>query len=84
MEAMFALAMNPAASSQARAVASSHIADVYKEMTTAPAPSDSAEAIHRSAVIERTKEFQRDPSKFIPAKTIDAPPGMPIGDEEVM
>lgn len=84
MEAMFSLAMNPAASSQARAIVSSHIADVYKEMTTGSAPADSAEAIHRRALIERIEQFQRDPSKFVPAKKIDAPPGMPIGDEEVM
>ena len=84
MEAMFALAMNPAASSQARAITRSHIADVYKEWTMASPLTDTAEAIHRAALIERINQFQRDPEKFVPAKTIDAPPGMPIGDEEVM
>ena len=84
MEAMFALTMNPAASSQARAITRSHIADVYKEWTMASPLTDTAEAIHRAALIERINQFQRDPEKFVPAKTIDAPPGMPIGDEEVM
>ncbi len=84
LEAMFTLATNPAASSQARAITRSHINDVYKEITTAPPLTDTAEAIHRAALIDRIQEFQRDPAKFTPAKPIEAPPGMPIGDEEVM
>jgi Met-zincin len=84
LEAMFALATNPAASSQARAITRSHINDVYKEITTAPPLTDTAEAIHRAALIDRINEFQRDPAKFTPAKPIEAPPGMPIGDDEEM
>jgi len=84
LEAMLSLAVNPAASSQARAIARSHIADVLKELTTAPPLQDTAEAIHRSALIARINEFDRDPAKFIPAKPIEAPPGMPIGDDEEM
>ncbi len=30
----------------------------------------------------RIKQFQDDPGKFTAAKTIEAPPGMPIGDDE--
>jgi hypothetical protein len=82
LESMLALAVNPAASSQARAIARWHIADLLKQWTAAPAPSDSAEAIHRVALIDRIQEFERDPAKFVPAKPIEAPPGMPIGDEE--
>jgi hypothetical protein len=81
-EAMFALAVNPAASSQVRAIASSHIADVLKQISTAPPLTDSAEAIHRAALIERINQFERDPAKFVPATPIEAPPGMPIGDDE--
>jgi hypothetical protein len=81
-EAMFTLATNPAASSQARAIARSHINDVLKEITAAPPLQDTAEAIHRAALIERINEFERDPAKFTPAKAIEAPPGMPIGDDE--
>ncbi len=81
LEAMFALAVNPAASSQARAIARSHLEDVLKTFTSTPPPSDSAEAIHRTAMIARIQEFQRDPAKFVPAKPIEAPPGMPIGDD---
>ncbi len=82
LEAMLALAVNPAASSQARAIARWHIADVLKQLTTAPALQDSAEAIHRSALIDRIQEFERDPAKFVPSKPVEAPPGMPIGDDE--
>jgi hypothetical protein len=82
LEAMLALAVNPAASSQARAIARSHIADVLKNLTTTTPPTDTAEAIHRAALIDRINDFDRDPSKFVPAKPIEAPPGMPIGDDE--
>ena len=84
LEAMLALAVNPATSSQARAITHSHINDVYKEITTAPPLTDTAEAIHRAALIDRINEFQRDPAKFTPAKPIEAPPGMPIGTDEEM
>ena len=83
LEAMLSLAVNPQASSQARAIARSHVADLLKEFTTTPAPTDTAEAIHRAALIERINEFQRDPTKFVPAKPLEAPPGMPIGDDEI-
>ena len=33
-------------------------------------------------LIERINEFERDPAKFTPVKPIEAPPGMPIGDDE--
>ena len=84
LEWMFGLAVNPAASSQARAIARSHINDLLKAWTTTPPPTDSAEAIHRAAMVERINEFQRDPAKFVPAKPVEAPPGMPIGDDEEM
>jgi hypothetical protein len=84
LEAMLALAVNPAASSQARAIARSHIADLLHQFTTAAPLQDTAEAIHRAALIDRINEFERDPAKFIPAKPIEAPPGMPIGEDEDM
>ena len=82
VEAMLALAVNPAASSQARAIAQSHIRDLLKQWNSTPAPQDTAEAIHRAALIDRIERFERDPDKFIPAKPVEAPPGMPIGDDE--
>jgi Met-zincin/Domain of unknown function (DUF5117) len=82
LEAMLSLAVNPATSSQARAIARSHINDLLKQWTTAAPLTDTAEAIHRAALIDRINEFERDPAKFVPAKPIEAPPGMPIGDDE--
>jgi hypothetical protein len=82
LEWMLGLAVNPQASSQARAIARYHIEDLLHQWTTTPPPTDSAEAIHRTAMIDRINDFNRAPEKFIPAKPIDAPPGMPIGDDE--
>ena len=82
VEAMLALAVNPAASSQARAIAQWHMRDLLKQWTSTPAPQDTAEAIHRAALIDRIQSFEHDPEKFVPAKPVEAPPGMPIGDDE--
>ena len=51
-------------------------------MASTPAPQDTAEAIHRAALIDRIQSFEHDPDKFVPAKPVEAPPGMPIGDDE--
>ena len=82
LEAMLALAVNPAASSQARAIARYHINDLLKQWTSTPLPQDTAEAIHRAALIERINQFEHDPEKFVPSKPVEAPPGMPIGDDD--
>jgi hypothetical protein len=84
LEATLSLAVNPAASSQARAIARSNINDLLKQWTTSAPLTDTAEAIHRAALIDRISEFERDPAKFTPVKPIEAPPGMPIGDDEEM
>ena len=84
LEAMFKLAEDPKASTQARAITQSHIEDVYKSITTAAPLTDTAEAIHRAALINRIAQYQKDPTKFTPSKFQDAPPGMPIGDDEEM
>ncbi len=82
LEAMFALAVDPTTSNQARAIVRSHLADLLKQWTAAETPKDSAEAIHRRAAILRIQEFERDPQKFTPLKPVQAPPGAPIGDDE--
>lgn len=82
LEATLALAVNPSASSQARAITSWHIQDLLKQWTAGPLPEDTAEAIHRQAMIDRIREFQKDPAKFVPSAPVPAPPGMPIGDDE--
>ena len=82
LEAMLSLAVNPAAASQARAITRSHLKDVLQQLTAAPPLEDTAEAIHRAALIGRLQEFERDPAKFTPAPPVPAPPGMPIGEDE--
>jgi len=82
LEAQIALAVDPAASSQARAIALWHLRDMLKQWKSNPMPQDTAEAIHRTAMIDRLERFEQDPSKIAPAKPIEAPPGMPIGDDE--
>jgi hypothetical protein len=82
VEAMLALAVNPAAASQARAIALWHIHDLLKQWTSTPMPQDTAEAIHRAALIDRLQRFERDPDKFVAEKPVEAPPGMPIGDDD--
>jgi hypothetical protein len=84
LEAMLALSVNPTASTQARAIVRSHINDLLKQWTSAAPLQDTAEAIHRAALIDRIQDFNRAPEKFIPAKPIEAPPGMPIGDDGVL
>ena len=82
LEAQMALAVDPSASSQARAIAHWHMRDVLNHWKSTPMPQDLAEAIHRTAMIDRLERFESQPEKFIPAKTIEAPPGMPIGDDD--
>jgi hypothetical protein len=83
-EAMFALAANPAASSQARAIAHSHIRDVIAQWTVEGKLTDTAEAIHRADLLFKLQQFEKEPEKFTPVKPIPVPPGMPIGDDEDM
>jgi hypothetical protein len=83
LEAMLSLAVNPEASTQARAIARSHINDLLKQWSSAAPLTDTAEAIHRAALIQRIQDFNRDPAKFMPSKPIEAPPGMPIGEDDV-
>jgi Met-zincin/Domain of unknown function (DUF5117) len=84
LEAMLALSVNPEASTQARAIVRSHINGLLKQWTSAPPLQDTAEAIHRTALIDRIQDFNRDPEKFVPSKPVEAPPGMPIGDDGVL
>ena len=80
LEAMLSLAVNQQASSQARAIARFHIDGVLKQLTSAQPLADTAEEIHRAAMIDRIQEFEKDPAKFVPSAPVNAPPGMPIGD----
>lgn len=81
LEAMLRLANDKSASSQARAVALAHLDDLLHEWTTEVPPAHTAEAVHRRAMIDRVQAFKDHPERFEPAKPIQAPPGMPIGED---
>jgi hypothetical protein len=83
LESMLALAVNSATSSQARAIARAHIHQLQQQFTKDAPSSDTPEGAHRMAMIERINEFERDPAKFVPAKAVEPPPGMPIGDDDM-
>ncbi len=75
LEWLLALAANPEASFEARAITRARL--VALRPTLASDPISQAEAA-------RIDQFLQDPTKFTPAKPIEAPPGMPIGDDEIM
>ena len=68
VEALLTLAASPQASGAARAV----VRDKLVAFRTLAAPSLQA----------RIDQFLNEPAKFVPSKAIEAPPGMPIGDDE--
>jgi hypothetical protein len=72
VEAVLALAANPQASFEARALARAKVISLRATM----------QQPGRAALAARIDEFLRDPAKFTPAKQIEAPPGMPIGAED--
>ncbi len=76
VEALLTLAANPQASSVARAVASAKLTAI-RQQANAGSTTD-------AYLARRIEQFENDPAKFVPAKPIEAPPGMPIGDDEEM
>jgi hypothetical protein len=74
VEALLALAANGQASTEVRAIAYAKLDGIRRE-------SDSQTAIGKY-LSHRIEQFQRDPARFTPASAIEAPPGMPIGDDE--
>jgi hypothetical protein len=74
VEALLRLAANPQSSAQVQAVCAAEL-NRLKQQADAKSALD-------AYLMRRIEEFQRDPGKFVPAKPVEAPPGMPIGDEE--
>jgi hypothetical protein len=74
VEALLTLAANPKASAEVRAIVSAKL-NKLKQQANAATTVD-------AFVIHRIQQFQTDPAKFTPATPIEAPPGMPIGDDE--
>ena len=74
VEALLALAADLNASAAVRAIAYGKLNDVKRHSD----PNSPLEAY----LIHRIQQFQSDPAKFVAAKPVEAPPGMPIGDDE--
>jgi hypothetical protein len=85
IEALLSLAANPATSNEARAIVAAALHQRLAGDPTAASTAISTEEVaHQAALHNRIDEFFRDPAKFIPSKPLEAPPGMPIGDDEIM
>ena len=80
VEALLSLAANPGTSSEARNIARAYLAVLMKSNAV---DSPEEQALH-DAISTRVTEFSRDPAKFVSAKPIEAPPGMPIGSNDEM
>jgi hypothetical protein len=74
VEALLTLAADPKTSVEVRAITYAKLEDI-KRRSDANSPLE-------AYLIHRIKQFQDDPAKFVAATPIEAPPGMPIGDDE--
>jgi hypothetical protein len=74
VEALLTLAADPKDSSEVRAITYAKLEDIRRR--------GDANTPLQAYLNHRIKQFQDDPAKFMAAKPIEAPPGMPIGDEE--
>jgi hypothetical protein len=74
VEALLTLAADPQASVEVRAITCAKLEDVRRR--------SDAHSPLEAYLNHRIKQFQDDPEKFVVAKPIEAPPGMPIGDDE--
>jgi Met-zincin/Domain of unknown function (DUF5117) len=75
VEAMLTLAADPKASVEVRAITYAKLDDVKRHAD----PTSTLDAY----LVHRIQAFQNDPTKFVVAPPVQAPPGMPIGDDEM-
>ena len=80
LEALLTLAASPEASAQTRAIAQAELRSLRTKLENAGGDSED-QALHAMEAA-RIEEFFRDPEKFVAARPIPAPPGMPIGEDE--
>ena len=80
IEAILALGANPEASAEVRGTVRMTVQGMIDDRARGTMSKEDAAwwAYEQS----RIDEFLRDPAKFVPAKPLPAPPGMPIGDDE--
>jgi len=74
VESLLTLAADPQDSVEVHAITYEKLEDLRRR--------SDANSPLEAYLIHRIKQFQDDPAKFVAAKPIEAPPGMPIGDDE--
>jgi len=74
VEALLALAANQASSAETKAILRTRLHRLKSDLSNGGPTA--------TAGIERIDEFERDPAKFTSSKPKEAPPGMPIGDDD--
>ncbi len=80
LESLLGLAASNQALPEARAIARFEVT-ALKTQLSAASPLPRERQAHRAAALARIAEFERDPAKFVPAPPVEAPPGMPIGED---
>jgi hypothetical protein len=81
VEAMLGLAANSEASPEVRGTLRVKLQSL-RDQYARDSQGGGGSAAFGSFEAARIDEFLRDPGKFVPAKPIAAPPGMPIGDDQ--
>lgn len=82
LEHLLGLAANPLASAEAQAIARQKAVELRERLERQADTGDITQTAVRRAAVARIAQFEREPEKFTPAPPAQAPPGMPIGDDE--
>ncbi|MGA7523085.1 MAG: zinc-dependent metalloprotease [Acidobacteriaceae bacterium] len=77
LEALLALGANPESSVMTRATVRAAVTSLRDQLRSSGSSQDAA---FQQLETARINQFLDNPEKFVPAKPIPAPPGMPIGD----
>jgi hypothetical protein len=81
LERLLGLAASNQTSPQARAIARFAVTTLKGQLSTGGSGLSRENQAHRATALARIAEFERDPVKFMPVPPVEAPPGMPIGEE---
>jgi hypothetical protein len=82
VEALLRLAADKGDSAETKAIARHELMEFSAKLKAKPiqdAGKDVEDRALDAMEVERIDAFFRDPAKFVPAKPVPAPPGMPIG-----
>ena len=80
---LLTLSVSDEASTQARAIAASQVEALKQWLESRPkSDDDHASAIHRAGALRTIAHWEKMPAEFAAPKTLEAPPGQPIGADE--